>query len=346
MKIKTLYLILSAVLLGSCSRKISYETNYILKPLVQEMVSTPTKPQEGVVAYAYAVDTLQWGIASYDDALAGIITSKQTGEKRQTPDSYATPYTPDQPAPDPAPAARFLRGNARGDNPSEGGDPITPNPDYRGWLTMPLGGSPHMIVVADTAHKLYGYTMQEAVLNLPNLFVAVVFKPWHEGRAYGDGKWSFYNDFFEPPVELVTYISPKIQLEEGGAESDPAAGRVKAYAYLADTTEWRIASYDDAVAGRLTHKQDDQLHRDLPNFQAYAEDSGLYAMTVTGTPLMVVTVDRTNRLYAYTQQTPDLHGTPPTWSVLFRPWMHSSREKVGDWVYVNEFYQPAPKPQP
>lgn len=310
MKPKTILCpLLTALLLTGCFKDTSYQTTYVLKPLVQPASVDPTQPLEGVRAYTYAVDTLLWGIASYEDALDGVITMKGDPSQRMTtPAAVATPY-------------EEVEGAV-------------------GWLQMPIGEPFQMIVAVDPASRIYGYTVQPQILNLPELFVSLVFKPWKEGLSFKEGNWSFYNDFYVPPVVLKTYISPKLQAEENGPESDPASSQIKAYAYAADTTLWYIASYEDARDGRITMKGDPTQTRNQPNFQAYREDSGLYGMEVTSTPLMVVVVDRTNRLYAYSKQEVELSGPEQTFPILFRLWQKQWIAVEDGWRVVNDAFRP------
>lgn len=315
MKTRLFALMGCALLLAGCFKDTSYETTYVLKPLVQPASVDPVQPLEGVVAYTYAVDTLLWGIASYDDALAGVITLKgDPTQQMTTPVAVATPY-------------EAIEGTV-------------------GWLQMPVGEPFQMIVAVDPASRLYGYTVQQQVLNLPELFVSVIFKPWKEGYSFKEGNWSFYNDFYEPPVVLKTYIAPKLQETEDGPESDPTASQIKAYAYAADTTQWYIASYEDARDFRITRKDDPAETRTQPNFQAYREDSGLYGMEVTSTPLMVVVVDQTNRLYAYSKQEVDLSGPEVTLPVVFRLWSPTWITVENGWRVVNDALRPEETPEP
>ena len=116
-----------------------------------------------------------------------------------------------------------------------------------------------------------------------------------------------------------------------------------AYAFAADTTAWYIASYDDAVAGKITSKDDDSFTRSNPNFTAYKEESSaLYKMQVSTPTLMVVVVDRVNRLYAYTKKEVDLEGASPTFPVLFRPWIQQwiDDEEPNGWIVVNPELDP------
>jgi len=63
-------------------------------------------------------------------------------------------------------------------------------------------------------------------------------------------------------------------------------------------------------------------------------------MTVTTTPLLVVVVDRSNRLYAYSKQDPDLLGASPTYPVVFRLWRDTWISVEEGWRIVNENFRP------
>ncbi len=310
-----------AILFVGCFKDNSYESTYVLKPLIQNMSVDQPVPLAGVKAYVYPVDTTLWGIASYEDAEAGIITLKEDPSQQMTaPSSVAVPYT----------------GTTDAETSEEGAAVGVEN-----WLQMTINAPQQMIVAVDPTHRLYGYTQQEHILNLPTVFVSVVFQLWKENRSYKNGNWSFYNDFLEIPTELKTYISPKIQTVEDGELTDPtSATQMQVYAYAADTTQWYIASYEDARNGKITYKSDVTQTRIAPTYQAYRESSGLYGMTVTTTPLMVVVVDRSNRLYAYSKQEPDLLGASPTYPVVFRLWRDTWISVEEGWRIVNENFRP------
>ena len=172
--------------------------------------------------------------------------------------------------------------------------------------------------------------------------MSLIFKPW-KGFSYKEGNWSFYNEFYAPPVYLDCFIDPSVQLAEGGETSEIAS--VKAYAYAADTTAFYIASYDDAVSGKLTAKTAGVTPPATP-FSAYEDkETGLYKMEVSSATLMVVVVDRTNRLYAYSKQVVDLEGEAVTLPVVFRPW-HATWIYVEDgWRFVDASRAPETNPQ-
>ncbi len=304
-RIRILYILCAAVLLSACFKDVSYDTNYILKPLSQASSNETAQPLEGVLAYAYGVDTTQWTVATYSDALAGIVTMKEDPSQRLSlPDAQASPYE------------------------QEG---------TTGWLTMPLKSERQMVVVVDPLSRLYAYTQQKLGQNLPNLYVSIVFKPWKEGFSYKDGNWSFYNEFYTPPAIIDCLIEPKTQAAEGG---NLLPVTVKAYAYAADTTAWYIASYEDAERGVITSRTG-LPQRTNPTATAYKEpDSDRYKMRISDTPLMIVVVDQTARIYAYTQLEADLHGEAVTLPLTFRPWRETWIEKEGDWCFVDDKRKP------
>ena len=294
-----------------CFKDTSVRTNYVIKPLFQNLSTDPYEPFEGLKAYAFAADTNLYTVTSYEDALKGVISLKsQPSEQITTPTATSEPYE------------------------QEGAT---------GWVHMQLSSPTQMIVAVDPVHRLYAYTQQALEVNLPILYVALTFKIWKEGASYKDGNWSYYNEFYAPPVSRDCYVDAKIQPVDGG---EPAQiSKMDVYAYAADTTAWFIASYDDAVSGRITSKTDASDTRTIPSFRGYAEGStGLYKMAVSSEQLMLVVVDRSDRLYAYTQQTVDLTQAEALTfpALVFRPWrgVWIDTTETNGWTVVNPTYEP------
>ena len=309
--IRTILLAGIAVWAAGCFKETSVKTDYVLKPLTQTLSTDPYVALEGVKAYAFDADTTLYTVASYEDALNGVISRKgQPSEQIASPVATSEPY---------------------------GQEGAT------GWVHMALSAPTQMVVAVDTQHRLYAYTQQELEVNLPNLYVVLPFKVWKEGNSYKDGNWSFYNEYYTPPVYRECYVDAKVQLTEGGEAT--AISKMEVYAYAADTTAWFIASYDDAVSGKITSKADTTETRTIPSFQAYADgDTGLYKMSVSAESLMVVVADRSDQLYAYTQQTVDLAETDPLSfpSLVFRPWrgIWIDKTDTNGWTVVNPSYDP------
>ena len=312
------YILLTGLglLASGCFKDTSIRTNYILKPLSQALSTDPYTPFEGLKAYSFDADTALYTVSSYEDALNGVISLKgRPSERITTPVSTSAPYERER---------------------------------TTGWVSLELRSPTQMVVAVDPVHRLYAYTQQEVEVNLPNLYVALTFRTWKEGNSYKDGNWSYYNEFYAPPVYRDCYVDAKAQLSEGAAET--AISKMEVYAYAADTTAWYIASYDDAVSGRITSKADTTDTRTIPSFRGYADSgTGLYKMSVSAGSLMVVVADRSDRMYAYTQQTVDLTQTDALTfpALVFRPWRglwHDATDTNG-WLVVNPTYDPEAEKQ-
>ncbi len=312
MKIKFSYLFALVVLVAGCSKSVLRETDYVLKPLVQLSSGDLLRNVEGARAYAFDADTAAWTVASYDDALQGVITSRSNPSER-----IALPSAVAEPVADEALAGR---------------------------IAMHLALPTQLVVAVDPADRLYAFTQVNMPENLPALYVTLPFKPYREGREYREGDWIFRNDFYEPLAELDCLLRPLVQTEEEGAEEPlpVSSSAVRAYAYVADTTLWRVASYQDALNGVITSKNDPGQRRDAPNFTAYPdEEVGAFRMTVSDRSLMVVVVDRTSSRYAYCQVAVDLEGESPVLSVVFRPWRREYLYVEEGWRMVDESFEPA-----
>lgn len=174
-------LLLSAV---SCFKEVAYRTEYVLKPLRQG-TSDDRNPAviPGAAAFAFDADTAAWTVASYDDALAGVITSKSDPAVRQSaPLAASQPYV------------------------FEGAE---------GWISLALDRERQMIVAVDPVDRLYAYTDQSIGVNLSPLYVSLTFQPWKTGFSYKNGNWSIYNEFYEPPLLLDCFVAAAVQEREG-----------------------------------------------------------------------------------------------------------------------------------
>ncbi|MDE6877270.1 MAG: hypothetical protein K2P00_05585, partial [Alistipes sp.] len=185
-------LALSAV---SCFKKVAFRTDYVLKPL-REVTSDDRvrEPVAGAVAFAFDADTAAWTVASYDDALAGVITSRADPAVMQS-----APYASSQPY---------------GDG---------------GWISLPLDREWQMVVAVDPVDRLYAYTQQRIGENLPVLTVSLIFQPWRSGRSYKWGNWLFFNDFYVDPTRVECFVDAQAQSAEG-AQPEPLS-QPKIYAY-------------------------------------------------------------------------------------------------------------------
>ena len=160
---RTILYAAAALLLGGCFKSVGYDTDVILKSWVQTESAAELKPAQGVVAYAFEADTVTWTVASYEDALNGVLTRKGTDEAGVSP-VQGTAYRVDSVDMD--------------------------------LLLMRVGSTPVVVVAVDTESRLYGYRQQDLGENLPQLFTSVIFRPWKQMKKYVDGTWRMFNDFY------------------------------------------------------------------------------------------------------------------------------------------------------
>ena len=109
------------------------------------------------------------------------------------------------------------------------------------------------------------------------------------------------------------------------------------YAFYADTTEWYIASWEDAVAHRITHKTSGQT-LDVPDVVGEFNPEQQYQTTLqVEQPIsMLVVVNPALKLYAYRKyELPEnlAEIQAKLYMAAWRP-THSS----SGWIVVNRFY--------
>lgn len=160
----------AAVACWGCSKTVAYDTLYVLRPYEQTTNGGAMESLPWCRAYAFDADTTQWTVASYADALDGIITMRYApAQKRSDALAVAEPY----PRVDTIPASA-------------------------NWLQMRLLVPSAMIVVVDTRHGLYAYRQQSFSENVSPYILSVAFRPWKETDFYKDGEWWMFNDRYSP----------------------------------------------------------------------------------------------------------------------------------------------------
>lgn len=118
------------------------------------------------------------------------------------------------------------------------------------------------------------------------------------------------------------------------------------YGFYADTSEWTVTSYDNALAGVITSRTDAQTKQ--YDFKVEQNELGkLIIGPFTKRGAMVIVCDVTNRFYAWRYA--DIgEGLPevvvPVRFLLWKPMISYEDTR---WTVVNEFYVPAePEPEP
>lgn len=159
----TLALFLGAVL-QSCFKDVITYTNYHIAVSEQTISGGATTAAQLIDSYAYYVDTTEWAVLSYEDALAGRITNKNTGEVRSEPDVWGT---------------------------------FDSAAEYQASLRLEQPVS--MLVVVDPTLRLYAYRRYELPLNLEQVLTRLTLSSWR--ASHSASGWQVENDFYSEEPE-------------------------------------------------------------------------------------------------------------------------------------------------
>ena len=155
-------LVLGAASLQSCFKDVVSYTDFNIAVYDQSVADGEIQPSTAVETYAYYVDTTEWSVLSYEDALAHRITNKTTGEVLSTPDVVGTF---DASLPYPA----SIR------------------------LEQPIS----MMVLVNPSLKLYAYRKYELPVNLPAVDTKLYMASWR--MSHSSSGWMIRNDFYVAP---------------------------------------------------------------------------------------------------------------------------------------------------
>ena len=155
-------LVLGAACLHSCFKDVVSYTDFNIAVYDQSVADGEIQPSTAVETYAYYVDTTEWSVLSYEDALAHRITNKTTGEVLSTPDVVGTF---DASLPYPA----SIR------------------------LAQPIS----MMVLVNPSLKLYAYRKYELPVNLPAVDTKLYMASWR--MSHSSSGWMIRNDFYVAP---------------------------------------------------------------------------------------------------------------------------------------------------
>lgn len=158
---RLLLIIVVALGVTGCFKKVGFDTTIILYPKVQEISNGEFAVANGVTAYAYYVAGEDWKVASYEDAVAKIITNEKTAATKSEPAAEAVPYAAD-------------------DEPA----------DTEGRLKIKTNKQHVMLVAIYPAMEMWAYRHYEVGENLPTTTMKFHFRPWKTGE-YVDSGWTF-----------------------------------------------------------------------------------------------------------------------------------------------------------
>lgn len=142
-------------------------------------------------------------------------------------------------------------------------------------------------------------------------------------------------------------VFPYIQLtRESQRELTPD---VKAYAYYGDTTSWRVASWQDALIGKLTSKTDETQTR-LPDFTAEPDEVGKLVLGPIVQKDFIVLVCHTDpdaaadvEMYAWRNAETTENLSLINVSMMFKPWRTETRWVESRWAFISKYPPEAPE---
>lgn len=147
-----------------CFKSVTKDTNLVIKTLVEEKSGAGTALATDTYAYAYYTGTDKWMVASYEDAVAKIVTDSLGVERKTLPDVESVPFN------------------------------RTDDSNY--YISLPLNQSPAFVVLVAPSIRMYATTFK--YLNVDNLYetyITLLLHPWKkapytEGSAQKGGVWT------------------------------------------------------------------------------------------------------------------------------------------------------------
>lgn len=148
---------MGVLLLTGCFKKVSNDTVFIIKPNLQSESGSEMTVAEGVTAYAWFDRTEDWSFASYEDAVAGILTDTETGKtETAAPDAEST--TADEPG-------------------------------SEGLLRLETRSASVLLLLLYPEEEMYAWRVYATGENLSPTYLTVQFRTWRTA-GYTDSGWT------------------------------------------------------------------------------------------------------------------------------------------------------------
>lgn len=158
---RVVFIIVAALSLTGCFKKVGFDTTIILYPKMQEVSNGEFTVAEGVTSYAYYLAGEDWKVNSYEDAVAKVVTNQKTGSTKNEPAVEAQPYADE--------------GEAA---------------DSLGRLKLKTTKQHVMLVVVNPSVEMWAYRHYAVGENIPQTTMKFHFRPWRDGE-YVDSGWTF-----------------------------------------------------------------------------------------------------------------------------------------------------------
>lgn len=159
--------------------------------------------------------------------------------------------------------------------------------------------------------------------------------------------------FHKVTTDTVCVLRCMVQTSSTDKTYTPA-DNVEVFGFFADSTYWTVKSYADALAHTITNSKDTQEQRNIPDvvgetftLPADKTDSSVpvtaayYSLALRRTPVMIVAVDKTNRMFAYMFRYLDADNLPYTYvTLIFQPWQKAAYKQGSKEGYLWQVFPP------
>ncbi len=172
-------------MLQGCFKDVINYTDYRIAAYEQTESNGEFLRSTDLETYAFYVDTTQWTVKSYEDALARRITNKTTGETQTEPDAIGEFYA-----------------------------------DEEYQVTIRLEAETSMLVCVNPTLKLYAYRKYQLPINLPTVDTKLYMASWRPSHPMSG--WRVVNDFYTPSTEQEPSTPPADEEQE--PSTPPADG--------------------------------------------------------------------------------------------------------------------------
>lgn len=228
-----------------------------------------------------------WRVASYNDAVNGVLTSRSNASDTRQAADVETEYIDNK-------------------------------------ATVTITQSNTVLLVYDTVQPMYAYAAANMVNNPETQNDEVTFKPYAPGTTESPEGERWTVTMGATRVSTFLTISPFS--ENGVGITKIPITTAKGYAFYTDSTEWRVASYEDALAGRITAREGSAVREaDIEGQIAkYGTRIGLEMTQEEGhEKVMVVVCDTMLPMYAIAIIDPVKERWPEAKQVdlIFRPYL-------------------------
>ena len=174
-------LVACVTLLQGCFKDVVSYTDYRICVYDQSVSNGEFTRSTELETYAFYVDTTEWTVKSYEDAIARRITNKTTGETKTTPDAEGT---------------------------------FSAEEEYQ--ASVRLESEISMLVLVNPTLKLYAYRKYKLPVNLAVVDTKLYMASWR--ASHSTSGWLIKNDFYAPPTNDTT--PPTEDEEETPSEGD------------------------------------------------------------------------------------------------------------------------------